>query len=140
MDTRAGCPVSSRDQTLRGIARLRGDLEVSGLFLAWIGDTAVVTFSLLEQDVMYWPDAADDALYLHRFARRRNAAGTGRRAIDWMVAETRRRGREYLRLDCVAENPGICRYYESTGFITVGETVHADGTRLRLCEMRVAGS
>ena len=57
----------------------------------------------------------------------------------WMVAETTRRGREYLRLDCLADNPGICRYYEQAGFITVGETLHADGTRLRLCEMRVSG-
>ena len=121
------------------MARLRSDIESSSLFLVWIGETAVATFSLLEQDLMYWPDAADDALYLHRFAVRRAAAGAGRRSIDWMVAETRRRGREFLRLDCLADNPGICRYYEQAGFITVGEVFHADGTRLRLCEMRVSG-
>ncbi|MGA7987654.1 MAG: GNAT family N-acetyltransferase [Candidatus Dormiibacterota bacterium] len=123
----------------RGIARLRSDLESSSLFLGWIGDAAVATFSLLEQDLMYWPDSADDALYLHRFAVRRAAAGAGRTAIDWMVTEAQRRGRAYLRLDCLADNAGICGYYERAGFITVGEAVHPDGIRLRLCEMRVPG-
>jgi hypothetical protein len=120
----------------RGMLRLRTDLASRSLFLVWIGDAAVATFTLLERDRVYWPDAGDEALYLHRFAVRRIAAGIGRRAIDWMVAETMRRRRAYLRLDCLAENPGIRRYYESAGFVAVGE-IELDGTKLALYEMRV---
>jgi ribosomal protein S18 acetylase RimI-like enzyme len=135
---RSWAPGNFTGPNARGIARLRGDVERSSLFLVWIGDAAVATFSLLEQDLMYWPDAADDALYLHRFAVRRAAAGTGRRAIDWMVAEAQRRGRAYLRLDCLADNLGICQYYEGAGFIEVDEVV-LEGTRFSLREMPVPG-
>lgn len=120
----------------RGTARLRSDVESSSLFLVWSTKVAIATFSLLERDLMYWPAAADDALYLHRFAVRRVAAGAGRRAIDWIVSEAQRRGRAYVRLDCLADNPGICRYYEKAGFIEVDEVV-LDGRRFSLRELPV---
>jgi GNAT superfamily N-acetyltransferase len=119
-----------------GMSRLRTDLKSRCLFLVWRGDQPVATFSLLESDPMYWPSAGDDALYLHRFAVRRDAAGAGRRAIEWAVEEARRRGREYLRLDCLAANPGIRRYYESRGFAAVDETV-IDDVRFSLYELAV---
>ncbi|HEY8673972.1 MAG TPA: GNAT family N-acetyltransferase [Candidatus Dormibacteraeota bacterium] len=119
-----------------GMSRLRKDLETKSLHLVWVGDRPVATFSLLESDALYWPASADDALYLHRFAVRRNAAGAGRHAVEWAVKEARRRGREYIRLDCLAENPGIRRYYERFGFAAVDETV-IDGVRFSLYEMRV---
>jgi predicted N-acetyltransferase YhbS len=118
------------------MSRLRKDLETRSLHLVWVGDRPVATFSLLESDALYWPSAADDALYLHRFAVRRDAAGAGRHAVEWTVGEARRRGREYIRLDCLAENPGIRRYYERFGFAAVDETV-IDGVRFSLYEMRM---
>lgn len=118
------------------MSRLRKDLEIKSLYLVWAGDRPVATFSLLGSDTLYWPAAADDALYLHRFAVRRDAAGAGRHAVEWAVGEARRRGREYIRLDCLAENPGIRRYYERFGFAAVDETV-IDGVRFSLYEMRV---
>jgi GNAT superfamily N-acetyltransferase len=119
-----------------GMSRLRTDLERNSLYLVLLGNRAVATFSLLETDAIYWPSAGNDALYLHRFAVRRDAAGAGRRAVDWIVEEARRRGREYIRLDCLAENPGIRRYYERCGFAAVDETV-IDEVRFSLYEMRV---
>jgi GNAT superfamily N-acetyltransferase len=118
------------------VSRLRKDLESGSLYLVWLGDRPVATFSLLESDPMYWPAAGDDALYLHRFAVRRDAAGAGRRAVEWAVEEARRRGRDYIRLDCLAENPGIRRYYESCGFAAVDETV-IDEVRFSLYELLV---
>jgi ribosomal protein S18 acetylase RimI-like enzyme len=70
---------------------------------------------------------------------RRAAAGTGRHAVTWCLREARRRGREYVRLDCLAENPGIRRYYERFGFTAVDETV-LDGTRYSLYEVPVANA
>jgi GNAT superfamily N-acetyltransferase len=122
-----------------GISRLRGDIATNGLYLIWRGGSALGTFSLLECDFLYWPSAGDDALYLHRFAVRRAAAGAGRHAVAWCMREAQRRGRAYVRLDCLAENPGIRRYYERFGFTAVNETV-LDGTRYSLYEVPVAGA
>jgi GNAT superfamily N-acetyltransferase len=118
------------------VSRLRKDLASRSLYLVWRDDRPVATFSLLESDPMYWPSAGDDALYLHRFAVRRDAAGAGRRAVEWAVEEAQRRGRDYIRLDCLAENPGIRRYYESCGFAAVDETV-IDEVRFSLYELAV---
>ena len=122
-----------------GLSRLRGDIATKSLYLVWRGDSPVATFSLLERDPVFWPDAGDDALYLHRFAVRRAAAGAGRHAVAWCLREARRRRRSFVRLDCLAENPGIRRYYERFGFVAVDETV-IDGTRYSLYEAPVAAA
>lgn len=119
-----------------GMSRLRGDVATDSLYLVWRGDTPVATFSLPERDPMFWPAAGDDALYLHRFAVRRMAAGAGRHAVEWCLREAGRRGRQYVRLDCLADNPGIRHYYGRFGFAAVGQTV-IDGTRYSLCEVPV---
>ena len=120
-----------------GISRLRGDIAAGGLYLARRGDHPVGTFSLLEHDPIFWPDAADEAMYLHRFAVRREAAGAGRHVVEWCLLEARRRGRSYVRLDCLSENPGIRRYYKRFGFTEVGEKL-VNGNRYCLCEVPVA--
>ena len=116
-----------------GMSRLRGDIAAGSLYLVWRGASAVATFSLLERDPIFWPGAGDEALYLHRFAVRRAAAGSGRQVVAWCLQEAQRRGRSFVRLDCLAENPGIRRYYERLGFGAVDETV-IDGTRYSLYE------
>jgi GNAT superfamily N-acetyltransferase len=136
----AGCPSwtpgSFTGPGSAGMSRLRNDVESGSLYLVWLGSGAAATFSLLESDALFWPSAPDDALYLHRFAVRRASAGAGSRAVEWVVDEARRRGRAYIRLDCLAENPGIRRYYESHGFAAVGERI-IDGVRFSLYEMPV---
>jgi ribosomal protein S18 acetylase RimI-like enzyme len=122
-----------------GVSRLRNDLERHSLYLLWLDNAAVATFSLLESDALFWPYAGDEALYLHRFAVLRSAAGCGGHAIAWSVEETRRRGRDYLRLDCLAENQGIRRYYERHGFARVDERV-IDDVRFSLYELRVGAA
>jgi GNAT superfamily N-acetyltransferase len=124
------------DPTGPGRARLHKDVASGSLYIVWLYGTSAATFALLDADPMLWPAAADDALYLHRFAVRRSAAGVGRRAIAWMVDEVRRRGRSYLRLDCREDNPGIRSYYERCGFTAVGETT-TDRLRLSLYELAV---
>jgi GNAT superfamily N-acetyltransferase len=120
-----------------GVSRLLGDIATGSLYLLWRGADAVATFSLLERDSLFWPDAGDEALYLHRFAVRRTAAGAGRHAVEWCLHEARRRGRLFVRLDCLAENPGIRRYYERFGFTAINERV-VNGIRYSLCEVAVA--
>ena len=119
-----------------GHSRLRGDIASGGLHLMWQRDRPVGTFSLLERDPMFWPDGGDAAMYLHRFAVSRSAAGAGRFAVEWCLREARRRGRSCVRLDCLADNPGIRRYYEGFGFTAVDEVV-ITGTRYSLYEVPV---
>ncbi len=119
-----------------GIARLRQDAGSNSLYIVWVDDEPAATFSLPTIDTRFWPDAGDDALYLHRFGVRRHGAGIGRRAVEWMVGEVRRRGRSSLRLDCLADNPDIRHYYEACGFQERGETT-IDGMRFSLYELPV---
>jgi GNAT superfamily N-acetyltransferase len=123
----------------RGVSHLLGDIAAGGLYLAWRGDDAVGTVSLLESDPIFWPDAGNEALYVHRFAVRRSAAGAGRNAVLWCIDEARRRGRPFVRLDCLEDNPGIRRYYESFGFVAVDHKV-INGTGYTLYELAVAGT
>jgi ribosomal protein S18 acetylase RimI-like enzyme len=120
-----------------GMSRLRSDIATNSLYLVWQSTSPVATFSLLERDPMFWPAAGDEALYLHRFAVRRATAGAGRHAVEWCLLEARRRDREYVRLDCLAENPGIRRYYERFGFVAVDEKV-IDGIRYSLYEVPIS--
>jgi len=119
-----------------GVSRLRGDIASGGLYLIWRGEHPIGTFSLLESDPIFWPDGGDAAMYLHRFAVSRGAAGAGRFAVEWCLRETRRRGRSHLRLDCLSGNAGIRRYYERFGFTAVDE-VMITGTRYSLYELPV---
>jgi GNAT superfamily N-acetyltransferase len=121
----------------RGVSHLLGDIAVGALYLVWRGDEAVATISLLEVDPMFWPNAGNDALYVHRFAVRRAAAGAGRTALLWCTDEARRRGRSFVRLDCLRDNPGIRRYYERFGFVAVDEKV-INGTSYALYEIAVS--
>ena len=65
--------------------------------------------SLFPEDPVFWPDSPPDALYLHRFAVRagHSGSGAGAAALAWADAEVLRRGRRFLRLDCLAQNAGI---------------------------------
>ena len=119
-----------------GVSRLRGDIANGGLYLIWRREHPIGTFSLLESDPIYWPDGGDAAMYLHRFAVSRGAAGAGRFAVTWCLRETQRRGRSHVRLDCLADNPRIRRYYERFGFRAVDEKV-VNGTRYSLYEVPV---
>lgn len=130
-------PGSFADAGGAGRSHLQEAVKQHGLYLVWIAGEPAATFSLFTVDHRYWPDAGDDAVYLHKFATRRTAAGVGRHAIEWIVGEVERRGRRYLRLDCLAENQGIRRYYERCGFTAVDQTV-IDGIPFSLYELAVA--
>jgi GNAT superfamily N-acetyltransferase len=70
-----------------------------------------------------WEHDEADAGYVHRLAVRRSAAGLGTGLLDWAKTHCRRRGRRFLRLDCVAANGELRRYYEGLGFVHKGDVV-----------------
>jgi GNAT superfamily N-acetyltransferase len=86
---------------------------------------AVGTVTILLDDPVYWPDSPPDALYVHKFAVRRDRAGRGIGAaiVEWANAEAAEAGRDFLRLDCLGDNAGIRAYYEDLGFEHCGDLV-----------------
>ncbi|MFL5798859.1 MAG: GNAT family N-acetyltransferase [Actinomycetota bacterium] len=134
-------PGTFSDPGAWGHGRLLEALDSHGLFLARRAGETLATFSLLPEDQLFWPDAVDDGLYLHRFAVRRAhpGAGIGAQCLQFMREEVGRAGHRFLRLDCLAENPGIRRYYERAGFEHRGDTVVND-MRFSLYELDASGT
>jgi GNAT superfamily N-acetyltransferase len=86
---------------------------------------AVATVTILEEDQQYWGHKPPDALYVHKLAVRRDHAGRGVGAavVEWANAEAAEAGRDFLRLDCLCDNPGIRDYYEQLGFEHCGDLI-----------------
>ena len=104
--------------------RVRPRLEAGDVYLAGEpGAPPIATVTLQWEDLPYWGARPADAGYIHRLAVRpeRHAEGWGRRLIAWAEERTAAAGRPWLRLDCVAANPGIRRYYTEQAFRQVGE-------------------
>jgi GNAT superfamily N-acetyltransferase len=99
---------------------------------------AVATVTMLVDDPAYWGARPPDAFYVHKLAVRRDRAGRGIGAavVEWANAEAAEAGREFLRLDCLGDNPRIRDYYEDLGFQHRGDLV-ADGRKLSLYERSV---
>ena len=112
-----GTPLWSEDDLLP--EALMHDVR-SGLYhLALMGETAAGTLKLQESDPLIWPDVeADEALYLHRLAVRRQFAGgqLSRALLDYAAVLARHTGRRYLRLDCDASRVRLRELYRSMGF------------------------
>jgi GNAT superfamily N-acetyltransferase len=105
--------------------RLAPAIEAGEIHLGVEDGQPVGTFSLLWADPVIWGDCPDgaDAGYVHQLAVPRAAAGRGigdrlLAAADALVAA---RGRRWLRLDCVAHNRGLRRYYAERGFMHCGD-------------------
>jgi GNAT superfamily N-acetyltransferase len=81
-----------------------------------------------------WDDRPAAALYVHRMAVRRSAAGLGTVILRWAAGVAREQGREALRLDCVASNGPLRAYYEAAGFVHRGDATVAGAPGQRLDE------
>jgi len=75
----------------------------------------------------YWPDD-NLAGYMHSMAVRPALQGqnVGGLILFWAMMKAKRAGKEYLRLDCLAGNGRLRRYYENQGFSHRGEVVDHD--------------
>lgn len=90
------------------------------IYLAWDGIEPVGTFALHRTDTTFWgglpAERPGHAIYVHKLAVRRGNRGLGRALVDLAVAIGTAAGASCLRLDCMAGNPKIRRYYEELGF------------------------
>jgi ribosomal protein S18 acetylase RimI-like enzyme len=104
------------------IATLIGDGE---MYLVALAGQPAGTFALQWSDRDTWGDIPEDAGYVHGLAIRREFAGMGLgremlRRAEQMVSRSER---EYLRLDCVADNEALNEYYRRAGFAYRGKAV-----------------
>ena len=88
------------------------------VYVGWIADEAAAAMILQWSDPFFWPQAKDEAGYIHKLVVRRRFAGTNVscQMVEWAKQEVLRRGREYLRLDCAGDRPKLCAFYEGLGF------------------------
>lgn len=102
-----------------GADAIAADVGAGRYALAMVGTEAVGTARLTLDDPEYWPDAVTGvAVYVHKIAIRRAWAGAGLPGMILAWCETRAlaAGCGYLRLDCDAQRPKLCRLYEGLGF------------------------
>ena len=104
-------------------------IESGTLFAVCDGPDAVGFFSLDSSPSPWWPPDEMPALYLAGMvvARSARGRGVGPVILRWSLREAARRSRLAVRLDCYADNPWLCEYYESHGFVLRGRVEqHAD--------------
>ena len=108
------------------------------VYVAELDGDIVATVTLLWDDPTYWGKQPPDAVYVHKLAVRRACAGQriGVAIVDWAEATASARGRRFVRLDCLGDNPGIRAYYEVLGFEHRGDLVRND-RNMSIYERRV---
>ena len=113
--------------------------------LAFLDDEIAGTLRLVAEDPTVWPEAGDDALYVHNLIVRRpwSGRGLGRQLLMWAEERAATVRKTWVRLDCFADNLILRKYYENAGFVDRGEIdAQYPFGRLRLqrYERRVNGS
>jgi len=93
------------------------------VYVADVEGRTVATITVLEDDPLYWGERPPDALYVHKLVVRRDHAGRGLGAalVEWADERAAEAGRQFLRLDCLRDDPGIRAYYERLGFEHCGD-------------------
>jgi ribosomal protein S18 acetylase RimI-like enzyme len=116
-------------------------IESGEMYLAVLDGRPAGTFAIQWSDRETWGDVPDDAGYIHGLAIRREFAGTGlgREMLRRAEQMVYRSEREYLRLDCVADNEALNEYYRRAGFAYRGSAV-VRGLAVALYEKRVGVS
>lgn len=92
------------------------------MYLAWMDGAPAAKIVLQREDTL-WRDLPGEAIYVHGLATHRDFAGkgVGLALLGWAERVAAAEGKEYLRLDCNANNPGIRAYYERAGLAHRGD-------------------
>ncbi|MFC5451300.1 GNAT family N-acetyltransferase [Paenibacillus aestuarii] len=116
-------------------------IERYEVFVAQMGEVVVGCFSVQWEDRVIWGDQFhENAGYVHRLAvsRAHPNMGIGARLINWAEDYVKNQGKSWLRLDCMAENAALNRYYVREGFALRGR-YDGEGWSAHLYERHVAG-
>ena len=121
--------------------RIADLIESGEMYLAELEGRPAGIFALQWSDRETWGDVPDDAGYVHGLVIRREFAGEGlgREMLGRAEQMVSRSEREYLRLDCVADNEALNEYYRQAGFAYRGRAL-VRGLAVALYEKRVGVS
>lgn len=115
-----------------GLGRLLEEEIVAGhLYLARLAtDQRPIGVFRLRWEDAYWTTTPGAAGYVHSFALCDDACGygIGEQLLGWIGDYLRDRQCHYLRLDCMASNSRLRRYYEDQDFRYRGQVVDGDYT------------
>jgi RimJ/RimL family protein N-acetyltransferase len=119
-------------------AKIIESMERGEVYFARLGQRNVATITLQWSDELFWPNYPADAGYIHRLAVATGFHGNeiGFQLLRWAELKAKEDGKTYLRLNCMAANLGIRRYYERAGFIYRGDLREPRGLA-RLYEKRL---
>jgi len=108
------------------------------VYVAELDGDVVATVTLLWDDPTYWGERPPDAAYVHKLAVSRACSGQriGHAIVEWADRTAAAAGRDFLRLDCLRDNPGIRAYYERLGFEHRGDSV-VNGRGMSIYERRI---
>jgi GNAT superfamily N-acetyltransferase len=117
---------------------LRERLERHEVYLFKRNDTQAGTLTIQWSDPDVWGERGVDGLagYIHGIAVARSIGGmrVGERMLEWAIDAIAARGRCLARLDAMASNAALCRYYEQRGFRPLGTKLLAGNFTTRLFE------
>ncbi|QHW34710.1 GNAT family N-acetyltransferase [Paenibacillus rhizovicinus] len=114
-------------------------LRTRDVFVAELGGRVVGCFSVECEEELFWGERFHrDAGYVHRLvvSRKHQGLDIGGQMLAWAAGFIRSQGKSWLRLDCMADNPPLNRFYERQGLTFVGR-VDVDVWRANLYEKRV---
>lgn len=108
-----------REQVAESISR--GECYIATSGQNGRGSEVLATITVDDHaDPEFWSpeDGPDEALYVHRLAVRRSAAGRelGAYLLDWAGGHAYAAGKKWLRLDAWRSNPGLLDYYAQRGW------------------------
>ncbi len=117
---------------------MKSNIDHGEVYLAKDRDGIIGTITLQWTDLKYWGEMPPDSGYIHKFAVKRayGGRGLGLRILQWAEQKTKREGKKYLRLDCLANNKVIRNYYERIGFQYVRDTT-SPGWKASLYEKKL---
>ena len=99
---------------------LRERIQHHEVYLARRNGVPVATVTIQWSDPEQWGARGLDgrAGYIHAIAITRSVGGmhVGERLLEWAVQRISAHGRQFARLDAIASNAVLCRYYEQRGF------------------------
>ncbi len=108
-------------------------------FIRTSGDIAIGNVILDPSDPQNWPDARDDALYVHQLmAHPEKGRGLGRYLLGFAAGQALCAERRWLRLDCRESSHELRAYYEGLGFTSRGLVSYPSGRRAVLYQATAA--
>ncbi|BFT72800.1 GNAT family N-acetyltransferase [Paenibacillus sp. P36] len=114
-------------------------IQQDEFFVAHMDGVPVGCFSIQWRDEEIWRDQHhENAGYVHRLAVSRDypGMGIGTRLLNWAESYIKEQGKSWIRLDCMADNAALNRYYTREGFAFCGR-YEAQGWAAHLYERQI---